>query len=286
MLKPDQQLSTKDHRRDLLGMHYVYPVVSRRAGGVSVGINLNPNNACNWRCVYCQVEGLQRGGAPELDLAVLREELHALLQAIIVGDFMQRHVPAGLQRLNDIALSGNGEPTTSPQMGEVIAIIHEQMQAFALQGKIKLVLISNGSQMHKSHVQQALRDMAQLGGEVWFKLDRARPEDILQVNQIRLQPDTVLEQLRRSSACCPTWIQSCFFAWDGQAPDSESVEAYLQFLRRVQQERVSVQGVLLYGIARPSMQPEAARLSALSESWMQGLAAAIAALGFTVKLSV
>ena len=49
-------------------MTYVYPVVSRRAGGVSIGINLNPNNACNWRCVYCQVPDLKRGAAPAIEL--------------------------------------------------------------------------------------------------------------------------------------------------------------------------------------------------------------------------
>ena len=54
-------LTTDDHRRDSAGLRYVYPVISRRAGGVSIGINLNPNNACNWACVYCQVENLTRG---------------------------------------------------------------------------------------------------------------------------------------------------------------------------------------------------------------------------------
>ena len=44
-------LDSTDHSRDSAGMTYVYPVVSRRAGGVSIGMNLNPNNACNWRCI-------------------------------------------------------------------------------------------------------------------------------------------------------------------------------------------------------------------------------------------
>ena len=56
-------LGTDDHSRDAAGLKYVYPVVSRRAEGVSVGINLNPNNACNWRCVYCQVPDLVLGAA-------------------------------------------------------------------------------------------------------------------------------------------------------------------------------------------------------------------------------
>ena len=57
-------LNVSDHSRDSAGLKYIYPVVSRRAGGVSLGINLNVNNACNWRCVYCQVPGLTRGGPP------------------------------------------------------------------------------------------------------------------------------------------------------------------------------------------------------------------------------
>ena len=73
------KLSTTDHSRDSAGLRYVYPVVSRRAGGVSIGINLNTNNACNWRCIYCQVPDLVRGTAPPVDLALLEKELSDFL---------------------------------------------------------------------------------------------------------------------------------------------------------------------------------------------------------------
>jgi hypothetical protein len=72
-------LTTIDHRRDSAGLLYVYPVISRRAGGVSVGINLNTNNACNWACVYCQVDNLTRGGPPPIDLDLLESELKGFL---------------------------------------------------------------------------------------------------------------------------------------------------------------------------------------------------------------
>jgi len=79
-------LSTTNHGRDDAALRYVYPVVSRRAGGVSVGINLNPNNACNWRCIYCQVPDLTRGAAPAIDLTILEAELRGfefrLMQAL------------------------------------------------------------------------------------------------------------------------------------------------------------------------------------------------------------
>jgi wyosine [tRNA(Phe)-imidazoG37] synthetase (radical SAM superfamily) len=100
----DKPLSTFNHDRGSAALRYVYPVISRRAGGVSVGINLNPNNACNWRCIYCQVPGLTRGTAPTIDLSVLEKELRGFLDELLHGDFMQnqatvnRPAPANLSR--------------------------------------------------------------------------------------------------------------------------------------------------------------------------------------------
>ena len=113
-------LTTDDHRRDSAGLLYVYPVVSRRAGGVSIGINLNPNNACNWACLYCQVENLTRGGPPPIDLDRLESELEGFLGDVLEGDFMQREVPPEVRRLMDVAFSGNGEPTSAPEFAEAV----------------------------------------------------------------------------------------------------------------------------------------------------------------------
>src|SRR5215831_3276570 len=103
------RLTEKDHDRDSAGLLYVYPVVSRRAGGVSVGINLNPNDACNWRCIYCQVPGLVRGAAPPVDLARLEGELAGFLDSVVNGEWMAQRVPEGSRVLKDVAFSGNGE---------------------------------------------------------------------------------------------------------------------------------------------------------------------------------
>ena len=130
-------LTPENHNRDTLGMTYVYPVVSRRAGGVSVGVNLNPNNACNWACLYCQVPDLVRGTAPDIDLAQLEAELRTMLTDILHGDFMQKRVPEEVRRLNDIALSGNGEPTTAKVFPQVIELIGRVMADFDLIGKIR-----------------------------------------------------------------------------------------------------------------------------------------------------
>jgi wyosine [tRNA(Phe)-imidazoG37] synthetase (radical SAM superfamily) len=284
MLEPT--LTTTNHDRDNAGMTYVYPVVSRRAGGVSVGVNLNPNNACNWRCIYCQVPNLSRGGPPPIDVALLETELRRMLVDIVQGDFMARAVPADMRRLNDIALSGNGEPTSAGEFAEVVSLIGRVMAEFDLLGRIKLVLISNGSLMHKPYVQEGLRRMQALGGEVWFKLDRASREGIRQVNNAELEPERVYANLQIAAGLCPTWLQTCLFALDGEPPAEPELAAYLDLLARARAEDLPLQGVLLYGLARPSTQPEAGRLSRLPEAWLAAFAERIRQhCGLPVKTS-
>ena len=278
-------LTPVNHDRDSAGMTYVYPVVSRRAGGVSVGINLNPNNACNWACVYCQVPDLTRGTAPEIDLAQLEAELRAMLTHILHGDFMQTRVPEGARRLNDIALSGNGEPTSAKAFPQVIELIGRVMADFDLVGKIKLVLITNGSLADRPRVQDGLRKMAALNGEVWFKFDSATTAGMRSINQTRISPDKQFERLAMAARLCPTWLQTCVFALDGAPPSDAEQAAYLAAAARIRQQSIPVQGVLLYGLARPSMQPQASRLSALPGEWLEAFAEKIRAAGLQVKVS-
>ena len=278
-------LNVYDHDRGSAGLTYVYPVISRRAGGVSVGINLNTNNACNWRCIYCQVPGLKRGSAPEVDLEKLARELRGFLRELLHGDFMQQRVPAEARRLNDIALSGNGEPTSASDFDRVVGLIGEIMAEFDLIGKIKLVLITNGSLIQRPKVKEGLRKMARLGGEVWFKLDSATADGMRRVNGTRRTVEKMHDNLRTAAQLCPTWLQTCVFSFDGQPPADAEREAYLNFIGRLRAEEVPLRGVLLYGLARPSMQPEAARLSALPKEWMLKFAAAVETLGVAVKLS-
>jgi wyosine [tRNA(Phe)-imidazoG37] synthetase (radical SAM superfamily) len=276
-----RKLNTADHSRDSAGLRYVYPVVSRRAGGVSVGINLNTNNACNWRCIYCQVPELTRGTAPPTDLALLEKELSGFLHELQHGNFMQR-VPPEARRITDIALSGNGEPTSAQEFAEVIEVIARLKPA-----GLKLVLITNGSLMQRDNVQQGLRRMAQLNGEVWFKLDRASEEGMQRINDTRTTMDKVRQNLVTAIACCPdTWLQTCWFALDGAAPGRQDEDDYLDFLAGLLHDAIRPRGVLLYGLARPSLQAEALRLSALSNEQMEGFAARIRALGVEAKVTV
>lgn len=281
----DKTLSIVDHDRDSANLRYVYPVISRRAGGVSVGINFNPNNACNWRCIYCQVPELTRGTAPPIDLAMLENELRNFLHELLHGNFMQTRVPEGSRRINDIALSGNGEPTSATEFAQVIEIISRVRREMALPEGLKTVLITNGSLLFRSTVQQTLRTLAQLNGEVWFKLDRASAAGMQRINDTHTNMNKVRDNLIASIACCPTWLQTCWFALDGEPPTLQDENDYLEFISTLLRDNYKPQGVLLYSLARPSLQTEAPRLSALSEGHLQAFADRIAQLGLPVKVN-
>ena len=282
---PDRILDVTNHDRDSAELRYVYPVISRRAGSVSVGINLNTNNACNWRCLYCQVPDLTRGSSPPIALDILESELRDFLNELLHGDFMKTRVPEGLQRINDIALSGNGEPTSSTEFSEVVSIIKRVRDEVALPVEVKTVLITNGSLLYRSEIQQSLRDMAKLNGRVWFKLDRASEAGMQVVNDTKTSLNKVRDNLITSIKCCPTWIQTCWFALDGAPPSVQDEDDYLEFVSSLLQDGHQPKGVLLYGLARPSMQPEAVHLAKLPEEWMQTLGKRIEACDLDVRLT-
>ncbi len=280
------ELTVRLHDRDSAGRSYVYPVVSRRARGVSIGINLSPNRACNWRCIYCQVDGLVRGRGPEIDLPLLERELRSMLEEVLHGDFMQRRVadPA-MRRLNDIAFSGDGESTTSPDFAAAVELVARVMADFELPGKIRVVLITNGSMVKRPEILAAVRRLAELGGEVWFKLDRGRDRDIVRTNDVRISLDSHLDNLRAAAAEIPCFIQTCMFARGGRPPEDDEVQAWLDVLAGLVAEGLALRGVLLYGLARDSHQPEAAELAQLPEDWMEALGARVRALGLDCQVS-
>ena len=278
--QPVRWLSFSDHDPDFLNLTYVYPVLSRRMQGISIGINLNTNNACNWACAYCQVPGLQRGDAPEVNLGLLEAELKGLLDNPALSPMIPPDTPVALRQIRDIAFSGNGEPTSSPQFLQAVEIARRQRDAHGLD--IPLVLITNGSLLLRAEVQAGVKALAEAGGVVWFKVDRLVPESMKRINGISYKPEQIQRRLDVACSLAPVWLQTCWLTWDGVAPSAEDEVAYLEFVRRNAHQ---IQGVHLYGLARPSLQPEAPHLSALSPSAMNAWADKIRATGATVQVS-
>jgi pyruvate-formate lyase-activating enzyme len=278
------RLNVDDHDRSAAGLRYVYAVASRRSGGVSVGVNLNTNRACNWRCVYCQVPGLVRGAAPSADLAELERELALMLDRALDPAWLARHAPEGARRLNDVAFSGDGEPTSSPHIVEAIEIAGRTLDARGAAGAVKLVLITNGSLVHTPRVRRALERLAALGGEAWIKLDSATDAGTLRLNDNPAGAARSLENVEIAARACPTWIQTIAFDWHGPTLAGAELERYCDRLADLVARGVPLRGVLLYGLARPSRQPEAKELRPLAESDLRAIAARIERCGVTVRV--
>ncbi|MCF8157749.1 MAG: radical SAM protein [Burkholderiaceae bacterium] len=286
-MSDDQYLTVEDHNRDVTGLTYIYPVVSRRAGGVSIGINLNINNACNWRCVYCQVPNLTRGTPPPINLELLEKELRDFLEYIVHGDFMLRYVAEGDRKIQDIAFAGNGEPTSAKEFPAVLSIVEKLLNEFdllspTLAHPIKVRLITNGSLMDKPHVLESMRHLAKINGEVWFKADAGTSEGVAKINDVNINIASVIKRIKACAEACPTFVQTCMVAIDGKPPTDLEVDAYIALLSEVKDV---IQGVHLYGLARPSMQAEAPRLTRLLPEWLEGVATKIRAIGLMAFVS-
>ncbi|MFI3121666.1 MAG: radical SAM protein [Methylococcaceae bacterium] len=280
-------LTTTNHSRDIAGLKYLYPVLSRRAGGLSIGINFNTNNACNWRCVYCQVPDLKIGAAPDLDFQLLEEELRFFLNDVLNGDFYQRfHVDDDKRVIKDIAISGNGEPTSLKDFDKAVALIGKVATEAGVFPQSHFVLITNGSLLHRPAVQNGLKILKEYGGEVWFKLDSATEEGRSLMNNAGQSLQASVDNLLLSAKLCPTKLQTCLLDFDKQGLSSKEKDALLELLKSIKTKGYALKHVMLYTIARQSLQPESGRLERLSMETLNAFAEEIRLLGFEVSVCV
>lgn len=279
-------LTTSNHDRDVAGLKYIYPVLSRRAGGLSIGINFNVNNACNWRCIYCQVPDLKVGAAPDLDFQLLEDELRFFLDDVLNGDFYDRfQVDEDKRVIKDIAISGNGEPTSVRDFDKAVALIGEVATEAGVLPQSHFVLITNGSLVQRSVVQRGLRKLKEYGGELWFKLDSATEKGRALINNAGQSCQASVENLLLCAKLCPTKLQTCLLDYDKRGLPSEEKKAFLDLLRHIKVQDCELRSVMLYTIARPSLQPESGRLEMLSVEVLNTFADEIRLLGFEVLVS-
>src|SRR5437660_1785190 len=190
-------LVVRDHRRTFEDNLYVYAVVSRRSKGVSVGLNLNPDKICNFDCVYCQVDRKTPPVVDKVDLPRLIEELEELLDLVATGGLFDmerfRQTPQALRRLNDIAFSGDGEPTTCPQFLDIVQRVAEIKRRRHLD--CKLVLITNATQFDRPRVRQALEVLDANQGEIWAKLEAGTEAYYRRVDRTTIPFQRVLDNI-------------------------------------------------------------------------------------------
>ncbi len=149
---------------------------------------------------------------------------------------------------------------------------------------LQQVLITNGSRLARPEVRRGIETLARLGGEVWFKLDAVGAARAL-VNDAQLPDDRVAENLARCARVCPTRLQICLFARDGEPPAEGDLARLLAFIRSSLDAGVELRDALLYTIARQPLQPEGPRLSALAPQYLEEFARRLRSCGLATSVS-
>jgi wyosine [tRNA(Phe)-imidazoG37] synthetase (radical SAM superfamily) len=258
--------AVRDHARTYQEFTYVYPVISRRSRGLSIGINLNPDKVCNFDCVYCEVDRRTPGPTRELRLDQVRDELRWLVRHAQSGGLAAeekfRDTPPEITRtVRDIAFSGDGEPTMVPNFDECVQVAVDAKAELDLT-ETKIVLITDAAGLDKARVRRGLELMDAHQGEVWAKLDAGTAAYYRLVNRSHIRFERILANLMLTAQARPIVVQSLFLKTHGQPMPAPELAAYCERLREIVAAGGQIREVHAYTIARPTPETWATRLPA------------------------
>ena len=274
----------ENHRKREKGL-IVYPVYSRRSGGLSLGINLFPDKKhCSFNCPYCEVFPFSNDA--EFSLEQMEAELESFIRT-------ERNVP-----VRDICFSGNGEPTLSPDFPEALELAARFRADIAQDAA--LVLISNGAFLLDDRLFPLLRDgVNSFGLDIWLKLDAGTPGWYEKMNRSKLPFEELTEKAKKFASLAPLTIQTMLCAIDGEGPPLQEEQSWekllveLAVIARAEGGKcggnAGVRKVQVYGKVRPAPEdPKASALpveclekragslrSALAASYLSGLVSAV-----------
>ncbi len=288
-----------DHSRMWKDNTWVYPVISRRAGGLSVGVNLNPDHKCSFACAYCQ-SGPQEGHeSVPIDIDGVERELRQFIAFYKSGEFNKcdffGHVPEDKKVLKDLCLSGDGESTIVKEFPEICkrmrqiqkeyestvntdakVVAGEGAKVVAGLSDFKLRLITNASRLGNDKVEEALQYLLESNGEIWAKLDAGTEAWYKRMNRSAVKFSTILENLEKVIKRYPICIQTMLCSLQGDAPSDTEIEEYIKNLTRVYnaapQNFVEVQ---LYTVIRQTATPD---VLPLPKEFLQAVADKITAV--------
>ncbi len=251
--REDMLQQFKNHPRDWRSNFYVYPVISRRSGGLSIGVNLNPDKACNFDCVYCQVDRTKPPRMREVDPARLHDELKGMIADAVSEVLFEAdaftHVPDPMRRISDIAFSGDGEPTTCKQFRECVQLSADLKRDAGL-SDTRLVLITDACYLSKPSVVEALAILDENQGQIWAKLDAGTEPYYRKVNRPNYPLAHVMENIIATAIVRPIVIQSLFMRLHGESPSGVELSAYVDRLNDIVAGGGAVDYVQVYTIAR------------------------------------
>ncbi|MDA1017615.1 MAG: radical SAM protein [Planctomycetota bacterium] len=265
----------KDHSRSFHENKFVYPVLSRRSRGISIGVNLNPDKVCNFDCIYCQVDRVSESETRFVELERLTTELDAMFEFVgggeLYADEKFRDVPVPLRRLNDVAFSGDGEPTTFRNFDSLMSTVADLKRRHGLDD-VKMVLITNASMFHRPVVQRGLEVLDRNNGEIWAKLDAGTEEYYDLVERTRIPFRQVLDNITAAARIRPIVIQSLFMRIENVAPSDDEIAAFCDRLNEFTTAGGRIKLVQIYTIAR---RPAESFVSPLNDIEIHKIAATV-----------
>lgn len=243
--------------RDFLGNRFVYTVISPRAGGLSIGLNLNPDGQCNFECVYCEVNRALLPRDTQLDVEVMAQELVHTLELAYGRRLRERpgyrHLPDELLEVRHVAFSGDGEPTLCAQFAQAVqAVAH--VRALGRFPPFKMVLITNATALDAPAVQQGLKFFSR-EDEVWAKLDAGTQAYMDLVDKPKVPLQRVLDNILALGRSRPVVIQSLFLQLNNQEPPPEEIDAYAHRLKELKDAGAQISLVQVYSAIRPFHRP-------------------------------
>jgi len=262
------------HPRLYRDNRYVYPVLSRRAHGISIGINLNPDKICNFDCIYCQVDRTTPPVVRDVDEARLYDELKDTLRQAKSGALFEREEFRGLgskeREIRDVTFAGDGEPPSYPNFS---GVVRETIRIKKEEGfeALPINLLTNATLIDRPRVQEAMRLIDADGGAHWLKLDAGTEEYYGLVERTTIPFARVLENIAAAARVRPVVIQSLFLRLREAAPTAAEIDAWCGRLETIVKEGGAIRLVQVYTVARP---PAESYVTPLSDQEVDGIAAA------------
>ncbi|WP_304224063.1 hypothetical protein [Gracilinema caldarium] len=266
--------SAQDHRLDREAGAIVYPVISRRARGLSIGINLfSDKKTCSFDCPYCEVfpftsdiqfslPALERG-LREFAVALNMDGSQGLRSRSV---FSPSETSTDLN-VKDLSFSGNGEPTLHPAFRPALELAGQLRNE--LYSQAKLVLITNGTGLLNPETADFLAIAARgamepFSGtgkelEIWLKVDAGTEAWYRKINRSAISFESLCRAIEDFAGRAPFVIQTMVCKIGGQPAPQEEVRAWENLVRRlvelsgtVPPPRPGPQRLQLYGKARPA----------------------------------
>lgn len=260
------------HERTFEGNRFVYPVLSRRSKGLSIGVNLNPDKICNFDCIYCQVDRRTESEVRFVEGERYFAELEEMLDLCASGEIFTTakftETPPHLRRVNDIAFSGDGEPTTYKNFDQLIERSAEIKRRHGLDD-VKMVLITNATMFHRPHVQRGLEILDANQGEIWAKLDAGTEKYYRTIERTKIPFQRVLDNLLIAAKVRPIVIQSMFLKLLEQGPSQEEIAAFCDRLNELVAAGGEIKLVQVYTVAR---KPAESLVTPLSDAQVDAIA--------------